>query len=141
MTKVSFYVLPEGQEKLHFACRLTEKAFKQGQRIYLYGADAQTCGALDDLLWTFRQGSFVPHQLWNGGSVDAATPVIIGSSEPPPDLDATLVNVADDVPDFFSRFERVAEIVDSAGKEPARRRYKFYQDRGYPLETHKIEAA
>ncbi len=140
MTKVSFYVLPEGQEKLHFACRLTEKAFKQGQRIYLYSGDAQTCGALDDLLWTFRQGSFVPHQLWSGGAADDATPVVIGSAEPPAGLEATLVNLADEVPDFFSRFERVAEIVDEAGKEPGRRRYKFYQDRGYPLETHKIEA-
>ncbi len=140
MTKVSFYILPDGQEKMHFACRLTEKAFKQGQQIYLLGADPKLCGTLDDLLWTFRQGSFIPHRLWQGETADGATPVLIGTGEPPAGFEATLVNLTDEVPSFFSRFERVAEIVDGAGKEPARRRYKFYQDRGYPLESHKIEA-
>ncbi len=139
MTKVSFYVLPEGQDKLHFACRLTEKAFKLGQKVFLFSAEPDVCTAADELLWTFRQGSFVPHRLWNGGEPDGITPVLIGSREPPAGFE-WLVNLADDVPPFFGQFERMAEIVDSPGRESARRRYKFYQDRGYPLETHKIEA-
>ena len=148
MTKVSFYVLQGepagGNGRMGLACRIAEKALRKaigsGQRSYIHCPDESTLNALDDLLWTFRQGSFVAHerldaiQDWN----DAA-PVIIGAREPPGELNAVLINLAQDVPLFFSRFVRVAEVIDEAGREAGRQRYQFYRDRGYPLETHKIE--
>ena len=59
--------------------------------------------------------------------------------EPPLEFDV-LVNLADQVPLFFSRFTRVAEIVDGDEnrKQQARERFRFYRDRGYPLNSHDI---
>ncbi|MES9977893.1 MAG: DNA polymerase III subunit chi, partial [Candidatus Thiodiazotropha sp. 6PLUC5] len=52
-----------------------------------------------------------------------------------------LINLSQEVPNFFSRFERVAEVIDqeppvvTAGRE----RFRFYRDRGYPLKKHDID--
>lgn len=143
MTRVSFYVLGEAgaSARLLLACRLTEKIYRQGQRVHLHCASEADCTHLDELLWTFRQGSFVPHA--SVGETDDPAPVTLGADNPPEAADCdVLVNLGAEVPLFFSRFERVAEIVDGSPEERAnaRRRYQFYRDRGYPLETHKIES-
>jgi DNA polymerase-3 subunit chi len=54
---------------------------------------------------------------------------------------AVLVNLSAEPPPFFSRFERLAEIV---GKEETdvtagRERFRFYRERGYELRTHNLE--
>ncbi len=140
MTRVSFYILKAAGQaaQLAFACKLTENAHSEKHTVYLHTQAAQ-CAQLDALLWTFRQGSFVPHaQLADAANDDAQTPVLIGSEEPPSRLDDVLINLTDEVPAFFSRFERTIEIVTPENKQAARSRYKFYQDRGYELETHDI---
>lgn len=138
MTKINFYVLPEGDDALAFACRVTEKAFRLGQAVYLHCPDDARAQSLDDMLWTFRQGSFIPH---TRAMDDRDTPVLIGGAEPPAHCEGLLINLAEDVPLFFSRFERVAELVTGETRQSARSRYKFYQDRGYELETHKLDGA
>lgn len=141
MTRVSFYVLADAAPDAgpRFACRLIEKAHAEGHRVYWRLADEAACRAADDLLWTFRQGSFVPHvraPALTGD--DDPTPVVLGTDEPPPGFDDVLVNLHPEVPDFFERFERVAEIVTPETRDAGRRRYRFYQERGCELETHKI---
>ena len=94
---------------------------------------------MDRLLWTFRQGSFVPHGTL-GNCDTTVTPVIIGHRDESGDEHDVLINLGLEVPGFFSRFERVAEIID---KEPqvvtaGRERFRFYRDRGYPLSKHDI---
>jgi DNA polymerase-3 subunit chi len=44
------------------------------------------------------------------------------------------------VPEFFSRYARVAEVVDAntERREQSRGRYRFYRDRGYKLNTHQV---
>jgi DNA polymerase-3 subunit chi len=138
MTQVDFYVL-SGGDRFGFTCRLADKAYAQGRRVYIHtGSDAEL-HYLDRLLWTFRDQTFVPH-----GPAAAAdptvTPVLLGCGEAPEQEHDVLINLAPLVPSFFGRFQRVAEIVDSnaAVKQAARERYRFYQERGYPLETHKL---
>ncbi len=143
MTRIDFYILEGGDAKggALVACRVAEKAYLAGHRVYIHADDAHQAEQLDELLWTFRQGSFVPHQrLAAGEQADALTPIHIGWGGEPEPHDEVLINLAADVPLFFSRFERVAEIVsaDDAGKQRGRNRYKFYRDRGYPLETHNL---
>jgi DNA polymerase-3 subunit chi len=146
VTRVSFYVLPDGdtRSRLLLACRLADKALRlgveSGQRTYVHCDGEAELAELDELMWVFSQGSFLAHErLMDLGEVAEAAPVVIGNSEPPAQLNGVLINLSAEVPPFFSRFERVAEIVDVAGKEKARSRYQFYKDRGYPLETHKLE--
>ena len=50
---------------------------------------------------------------------------------------AVLINLHAAPPPFFSRFERLAEIVgaDEADAAAARERFRFYRERGYELRT------
>jgi DNA polymerase III, chi subunit len=143
MTRIDFYILEHGgpEQGPQVACRVAEKAWLAGHKVYIHAADAREAERLDELLWTFRQGSFVPHQrLEAGTAADALTPIHIGWGTEPEVHDEVLINLAAEVPLFFSRFERVAEIVpaDDSAKQQGRARYKFYRDRGYPLETHTL---
>jgi DNA polymerase-3 subunit chi len=142
VTRVDFYILGENAsgDGPRTACRIAEKAYRLGQKIYMHTNSSQAASFLDEFLWTFRDGSFVPHAA-AGSDAAADSPVIIGKGEEPdPGHRDLLINLADDVPLFFSRFERVAEIVagDETGRKLARERFRFYRDRGYPLNTHEL---
>lgn len=141
MTRVDFYILssnnPLAREK--FACRLVDKAWKLENQVYLHTQDEQQTQKLDQLLWNWQQDSFVPHQQ-QGQADDADCPVLIGHNHEPEGTHQVLINFDQDVPGFFSRFDRVIEIVDQDEniKQKARDRFKFYRDRGYDLNSHKI---
>lgn len=144
--RVSFYVLRDADpgSRLGYACRLVEKAYKLHHRIHAHAADAGMARQLDELLWTFRQGSFVPHELLPSDGSPPRAPVTIGSPEPPgPDTPPPadlLVNLAGDVPPFFASFARVAEIIDGSPecRAAGRVRLRFYRQQGLEPETHEV---
>lgn len=138
MTRIDFYQIESDEAPLAFACRLVEKIYRAGHRIYIHTKDADEAAALDDLLWTFRPERFIPHCLQSTGE---EAPIRIGHAAEPDDHQQVLVNLSGVVPDFFSRFERVAEVVplDENSRKSARENYKFYKDRGYPLEYHPMK--
>lgn len=140
MTRIDFHVLPASGkiDADRWACKLAAKAWRQGHRVYIQAASDTHARRLDDLLWTFRDTSFLPHALIADRSEDVA--VLIGSGEDAPEEHEVMINLASPVPSFFSRFERVLEVVP-AQAEPrsmARERFRFYKERGYPLESHDI---
>jgi len=141
MTHIDFYILDAPQENAGsvFACKLTEKAFRQGHQVFVNTTSGTQLQQLDDMLWTFRAGSFVPHVIYGEG-MSGRSAVMLGHATEPTDCHDVLVNMAADVPPWFSRFDRVAELVcgDNSQRAAARRRYRFYQDRGYTLKSHKI---
>ncbi len=144
-TRVSFYVLSgaEPLARLGFACRLAEKAYKLRNRIHAHASDAGMAQALDNLLWTFRQGSFVPHEMLTPDS-QLNAPITIGFAGNPapvePPTADLLINLAGEIPTFFERYARIAEIVDSspASREAGRVRHRFYRDHGLEPETHEV---
>lgn len=141
MTRIDFYILRSGAPEAapRLACRLAEKAWQLGHRVYIHTADTRQTEQIDGLLWTFRAESFVPHQRCETAT-DAAA-VLIGHGEPPEMPPDVLINLGPEVPLFFSRFERVAEVVDpdEQHKALARERFRFYRERGYTLKTHELE--
>jgi len=141
MTRVDFYILQQTRAGAgeQLTCKLTEKAYKQGHQVYINTASEQQLKQLDDLLWTFRDGSFLPHGRYNAADPDEQ-PILLGHDVEPEGSSDVLVNLANDIPAFFSRFNRVAELVagDDTQREAARARYRFYKDRGYTLNTHKL---
>jgi DNA polymerase-3 subunit chi len=141
MTRVDFYILRDTGESTCalFACRLTEKAVKQGHQVYINAESAAQLLQLDDLLWTFRAGSFLPHAV-DIGEDNGASPVLLAHDREPGNSHDVLVNLSNEVPPFFSRFNRVAELAggNDAQRSEARNRYRFYKDRGYTLHTHQI---
>ena len=141
MTQVDFYIISPQMpdDRYQFTCRLVDKVYGQGHRIYIHTGSDGEVRHLDRLLWTFRDQSFIPH-----GPAESAdpelTPVLLGSGEAPEQEDDVLINLAAEVPEFFSRFGRIAEIIDSDPevKRVGRTRFRFYKDRGYPLKTHQL---
>lgn len=142
MTKVDFYVLPaNGMSREQLACRLTEKAWNKQHHIYIHTGSVQEAQRIDDLLWTFNQDSFLPHNLvTDAASVTA--PIRIGYEEAPDMECDVLINLSHEVPAFFSRFMRIAELVDQNKntRNQARERFRFYRERGYPLDSHELTA-
>lgn len=141
MTRVDFYISNNqaAHSQQQIACRITEKAYQQQNNVLIYTNNAAQSQQLDEMLWVFRQGSFIPHSLDNARHAQRS-PVLIGHQQLPELKPDVLINLADDVPNFFSRFGRIAEIVagDEQQRQLARQRYKFYRERGYALETHEL---
>lgn len=119
------------------ACRLAEKAYRRGASIYMLAADDNMASRLDSQLWEGDESGFLPHDCWPD-SADPATRLLLGSEAPPTEHHDVLINLAEDLPLCFSRFDRVLEIIDAAQPHAGRARYQFYRERGYPLQTHKI---
>jgi DNA polymerase III subunit chi len=140
MTRIDFYQIDSDEPPLLFTCRLIEKIYRKGLQVYIHAMSEEQATELDDLLWSFRSDRFIPHTL--ASNPDEA-PIKIGCSGEPEEHQEVLINLAADVPDFFSRFDRVAEIVP-LGEErrvSARQNYRFYKDRGYSLQYHQIKQA
>ncbi len=144
MTQVDFYILESDTDdaRLRLTCRIVDKATQQDLHVYVNATSDAEAKQLDDLLWTFSQNSFIPHRIVREELAAAPLePVLIGVNHPPgPGRWDVLVNLAGDVPEFFSRYERVAEVVDANAerRERSRERYRFYRDRGYRLNTHQV---
>lgn len=140
MTRIDFYILSDthAQARELYACRIADKAYQMGHNIYIHSESAQQAQQLDEMLWSFRAGSFIPHALHGE---DPQLPVTIGHDAEPLENTDILINLALEAPPFFSRFERVAEIVNEEPqyKERARERFRFYRDRGYELQHHQIK--
>jgi DNA polymerase-3 subunit chi len=141
MTQVDFYVLQKGSagDRYRLACRIADKARTAGHRVVVHTRSAEEARHMDRLLWTFQEQSFLPHGLL-GEAVPAINPVLIGDAEQAPEEHEVLINLAMETPTFFSRFERLAECVDNddVARSASRERYRFYRDRGYPLNLHEI---
>lgn len=141
--RVDFYILDAGStaERLHFACRLTEKAYGLESRVHAHMASPAEAAKLDEMLWTFRQGSFVPHEVIQAGT-PARAPVSIGSGSDHPDQGDLLVNLSGEPPAFAEKFARIAEIVgsDEASRAAGRERFKHYRELGIEPATHQIGA-
>jgi DNA polymerase-3 subunit chi len=142
--RVDFYILAAAEEAatMRFACRLTEKAYHLQHRVHLHTESAGAAAALDEMLWTFRQGSFVPHEITLTGSM-GASPVTIGYGAATPPAGDLLINLSQHLPEFADQFTRIAEIVDGAetSRQLGRARFREYRQQGRELSTHNIEAA
>ncbi len=132
MTKIDFYT--GSTDKLRTACQLSHKAMQNGIRVILSTPDASTSEALDKLLWHYPATAFIPHCRSDSQAAASVPVVLTNGSEKFPHHDL-LISLHDECPAFFSRFERVIEIIghDAEGSRLGRLRFKFYRDRGYEL--------
>jgi DNA polymerase-3 subunit chi len=144
--RVDFYVLKSAAAKQRwaFACRLTEKAYLKDLKIVIVNDTLADAKALDELLWTFNEQSFIPHRIClDEQSVDPATPIhltVEPAALPAADL---LVNLAQRLPAQLERYARIAEIIDAdeERRRLGRERFKAYRDLKFTLETHQIDEA
>ncbi|MDO8465130.1 MAG: DNA polymerase III subunit chi [Gallionella sp.] len=138
MTKVDFYT--GSKDKLRTACQLSHKAMQNGVRTIISAHDVVTADALDKLLWHYPATAFIPHCRSDAAEAAQMNVVLSHGNDKFPHHDL-LISLHNECMPFFSRFERVIEIIgdDAEDSRQGRERYKFYKDRGYEL--HHIDLA
>jgi DNA polymerase-3 subunit chi len=139
--RVDFYVM-EGAAataRLKVACRLAEKAYLASQRALIWHTERAELETLDELLWTFADGSFVPHD-WLTSNGEA--PVLLSAGATPAATFDIVINLAAEPPPFLHLTRRIAEVID--GDEGRRRagrvRFKAYRELGVEPLTHTLRA-
>jgi DNA polymerase-3 subunit chi len=140
--RVDFYILEESSAtaRLKLACRLAEKAYLAAQTALVWHTDTEELKAFDELLWTFMDGSFVPHEMLTAKASSDDSPVLLSAGiAPPADFDV-IINLAPDIPGCLSKTRRIAEIIDGddARRRAGRARFKAYRDLGIQPASHNI---
>ncbi len=140
MKRAVFYLIPEETEQARWvcACRLIDKAYRQGLPVYVHVPTKEAAQQFDDLLWIFKDTSFVPHALYEGKT---DLPVQIGYTKPAQLSDTTVcINLSQEIPDFYSQFHHIIEVVpeETSLRKQAREHYRSYRTQGYEVESHTL---
>ncbi len=142
MARVDFYILAQADERARqvLACKLAEKAWRLDNTVYIHAKNRADAERLDELLWTFRDGSFVPHGLAGREDGTEESPIMIGCGPDGVTGRDLLINLDDEIPPCAEGFPRVAELVtsDETCRNLSRKRYATYRDQGHELNTHKL---
>jgi len=142
MARVDFYVLERADERSRhtLACKLAEKAYRLKHSVYIHAKSRHDAERLNELLWTFRDGSFVPHGLAGANDDTEVASVMIGCEPDGVDSRDLLINLCDEIPAFADSFPRVAELVtsDENCRLLSRKRFAEYRDKGHAIQTHKL---
>ena len=148
--RVDFYILeePSPSGRLKVACKLAEKAYLAAQTVLIWHTDPAELRNFDELLWTFNDGSFVPHEVlpaggWPAGvqgSVPIETPVLLSLGIAPSANVDIVINLGPELPTCLSQTRRVAEIIDGddARRRAGRARFKAYRELGVQPASHNI---
>ena len=137
MTEVLFY--SNAPDKLRTACALSSKATELKRRVMILTPEAAVTEKLSQLLWSAPSVSFNPHcRAYD--RLASVTPIIVDHASDRVIHEDVLINLCNDTPSCFSRFQRLVEIVtdDADDRARARDRYRFYRDRGYEIVTHDL---
>jgi DNA polymerase-3 subunit chi len=138
--RVEFYVVPDGGDADRVACRLAEKAFSRGLSVFVRAASPEHARHLDELLWTYRGASFVPHAL--ADEDQGSNPVLLGV-DPAAREAGLLINLGDQAPVHPDYFQRIAEVVGpgEAPRRSGRQRFRYYRDQlGLEPATHRLRS-
>lgn len=142
---VDFYLLntPTQESLYRFTCRLIDKAYVMQKKIFIRVISHEQGQLIDELLWTFRDVSFIPHSYLGDNSViDSQQSVNISIDKPCEFVADILFNLGHTVPTYFHEFPRIIEIVseEKKNKNQSRQKYKFYRTKNCQLTTHTISA-
>jgi len=139
VAKIDFYIVKDSAADawLRYACRLVEKAYDMGLRVHIHTADESMTKKMDELLWVFKDSSFIPHQPITSEQEPCA--VTLNHSELPNHREV-LVNLTPSIPQHYTEFERVAEIVggDQTLIKAGRERFRMYKEKGEEPKHHEI---
>jgi DNA polymerase III subunit chi len=144
---VDFYLLNTSiQDSLYrFTCRLIEKAYLQQKKIFIQVNSHEEGQRIDELLWTFRDISFIPHSyLGVNPFFDSYSSAVNIATDKPKRLEADILfNLSHTIPTYFPEFLRIIEVVseEKKNKNQSRQKYKFYKAQNCQLTTHNISAS
>ena len=127
---------------LKFACRLAEQAYLAERCVFVWLEDAPQLQSFDELLWTFADRAFVPHDLYSDPRQWRDTAVLLSCTAQPQQPFDMLLNLAAEVPASAAHAHGIAEVVDAdeARRRCGRNRFRHYRDQRLTPETHNIGA-
>jgi DNA polymerase III subunit chi len=139
--RVDFYVSEAAgaETRLRLACRVAEKAYLARQTVVVLFDDPALLPKFDEMLWTFGDGSFVPHDTVTADGVCEA-PVALTTGPLPSGKADVLLNLGATVPQHFEKFARVAEFLDARPevRSAGRDRFKAYRAKSIEPQTHNV---
>jgi DNA polymerase-3 subunit chi len=139
MAEVRFYTLSDaaGPARLKKVCALTDQAFRDGEKVLVWLEDAAALEQFDNLLWTYGDRTFVPHEPLAGEPASCEAPVQLHAGPQMPAAAmaghfTTLVMLREQAAPEALRFNTVIEVVDAepACRAAGRARFRFYRDNG-----------
>ena len=122
------------------ACELAEGIYARGERLQILAPDSGQASRLDDLLWTFRPDSFIPHGLLKPAGADPALPVVITTREEPVPGIRHLLMLDLASPEFIRSFVEAVHLVvvdDQERREASRRYWVQLREAGFILRHQK----
>jgi DNA polymerase III subunit chi len=135
LTRIDFHIhLPD---KLNYGCRLVRRIRQAGKRILVWSDDPARLSDFDQALWTFSDSDFIAH-VRSSDPLAPVTPVVLALDSPDTEHHEVMINLGNSTPPTFSRYDRLIELVglEEDDRTRARERFRFYRDRGYPMQTH-----
>ena len=139
--RVDFYVSEAAgaDARLRLACRVAEKAYLAKQKVVVWFDEPALLPKFDELLWTFGDGSFVPHDAVAPDGA-CASPVALTTGPMPDGHSDVLLNLGNTVPERYEKFARVAEFLDGRPEVRAagRERFKLYRSKSLEPQTHNV---
>lgn len=110
-----------GTKKALEACRLIEALYLAGKRTVVWVSDAGRAAVLDDMLWTFSQSSFIPHELWDGaGEASDQVVLVTGTLANPNGADVLVVVDSLAQPETAKEFREIHDLVAQAAEDASK---------------------
>lgn len=133
MTRVEFVKLNR-PERARVLCDLAEEFYLAGQRVLVMVQDDNQGVTLDQFMWTWKKGTFVPHVYQNGSVECHDEPVVIAAEEENPNGAQVLLMGVTCSLKFVRHFRHVidfAEAFDETRLEESRERFRSYREHGF----------
>jgi len=126
-------------EQRRAMCRVIAKAWQVLGRVNVLCNDAELADDLDDLLWTFQAGAFLPH------GRDPQEPVCLYIGPGTATLRSAPVLVLAglrELPETLPQETRLVDFIlpDESAVADARQRYRLLREAGYTMQTYTLEA-
>ena len=142
MERADFFVLEgsDARARWRYACQEIEKAFLAEERVLVWLDNEADVAAFDDLLWTFADRSFIPHEPLSPESDWEESPVLLSAGREPPSAPQTIVNLAMGAPPDLERVSRLVEVIDgeAACRAAGRNRFRYYREQGATPTHHQL---
>ena len=142
MPEIDFYILSttSKQDRYQFVCKLAEKIFRQKQKAFFLTPSIEDSENLDDLLWSFRPTSFIPHQIIQNNTHSLFDQLLISNRDIPDNWSGILVNLTQQLTPNIEKLTRIIEIIDNneVCLTKGRQRYRHYKKMNLSPDTHKI---
>ena len=141
MTKASFYILGADTQaaRAAFVAKFIRQSVRKGLDVHLHVADETAAEQWDAALWADDEG-FIAHEI-ERPTAPSPAPVGIGW-EDPAGRHGILINLGGPLPDWFSHFDHLVEVVIQSPTVLAETRanWQHLKQFGYPLTQHDLRS-